>query len=182
MSTLISELGNVQYIYLRDLDCNGGASGAGTGTFVWTLPTLPARESSFMYIQVVQGMIQYSGTGQTGQAEPQYLVYNNLFSDSMFSSNNQTTLASILQRDSTTGTWIPQSDSPVIRVPSNLSKISFTVYNQGVDEINNTGPAGSISILLKIIKPQRDVVQDNTLNTYVRTIDPRLTPHFAFTN
>lgn len=169
MSAITAELGNVEYIFLRDLDCNGGATGAGTGTFVWRLPTLPPRESSSMYIQISQAMVHYAGTGATGNAEPQYLVYNNMYSDNLYSTNNSQMLACMLERDTATGHYKPQTEPPVIRVPSNLTQISFSVYNGGVDEINNTGLTGSVNILLKIIRPQHNVVSSNLIKSYVQS-------------
>lgn len=167
MSTLTAQLGNVEYIYLKDTDCNGGAGGKSVGIFTWTLPKLPARESSTMFLQVSQVSIHYAGVGTAGNAEPQYLTYENLYSDSMYSSDNSTVLATIIDRDDTGGHWhIESSGAPVIQVSSNSNTITFSVRNQFNNEINGLGTLGSVSILLKIIRPQNNVVRDNTLKGY----------------
>lgn len=169
MSAINTELGNVQYIYLRNTECNNGAGADATGIFTWTLPSTPARESPFMYIQVVQCMIHYSGTGTQGNNEPQFLTYENMYADNFFSSDKSTVLASILCRDAAAGQYIPQVDAPIIRVPSNLTQITFSIRNQINNEVDLTGLTGSCSILLKLIKPQHDKVQNNVLKSYVQS-------------
>jgi hypothetical protein len=169
MSSIAAELGNVEYIFLRNVDCNGGVGGAGGGTFEWFLPILPQRESSIIYLQIAQLTLHYEGTGVDGSPEPQYLVYNNLFSENMYSSDKSAVLASILSRDDATGHYETQSDSPIIQVSSNLIKINLSLRDSADNSLNNIGTTGSISMLLKIIRPKLNVNRDNILKSYVQS-------------
>ena len=165
MSAHTAELGNVEYIFLRYADC----SATNGNTFEWTLPILPQRESSTMYLQIAQLSLHYEGTDISGNPQPQYLAYNNLFSDNMYSTDNSTLLACILSRDDATGHYECNPDSPVIQVSSNLRKLNFSLKNPIETDSQNIGSTGSIMILLKVIRPQHNVVRDNTLKSYVQS-------------
>ena len=165
MSAHTAELGNVEYIFLRYADCS--TYGTGGNLFEWTLPILPQRESSIMYLQIAQLSLHYDGTGVEGNPQPQYLVYNNLFSDNVYSTDNSTVLATILTRDDATGHYEIPTDAPVIQVSSNLRKVSFSLKNPITTDNQDIGDTGSIMILLKVIRPQHNVVRDNTIMSYV---------------
>lgn len=167
MSVVSAELGNLEYIFLRWEDCI--QYGLGGSTFEWKLPNLPQRESSTMFIQIAQLFIHYEGDGTAGNPQPQYLIYNNLFAENMYCTDKSTTVACIYSRDDATSHYEANPDSPVLQVSSNLTKISFTIKNPITTDTQNIGSTGSVMIILKVIRPQHNVVRDNLVKSYVPT-------------
>jgi hypothetical protein len=93
-------------------------------------------------------------------------------------------IVSQLIRDAPAGHWYSISqDNVVIQVPSNLQFIEFDLIdgNGMVIPIDST-KGETLNIICKITYPARGEVMDNTNQTFVQSINPRMTPRFAFTN
>lgn len=167
MSATNVDLGNVQYVYLSNLDCNDGNGADGSDTFKWNIPYMPPREAPYMFIQVAQLYVDHDdGAGVTQPQHLRFVSVNGL--------NNYATgsyqLASLMERDDLAGHWTAQSDSPMIQVPSNINQLSFTLNRNLNGNAITLGTNGTIDILLKIVRPKQDVIMQNTLASYVRTI------------
>jgi len=175
MSATNVDLGNVEYVYLRNTDCNNGAGADGASSFTWALPYINPKEAPYMFIQVVQAYADY-GTGATtpavGTASPQHLRFTNVRGFNAYATDdgNSVQLASIMERDTLAGHWMAKYDAPMIQVPSNLSQISFTLNLNLNGSLATISDNGSLDILLKIVRPKRDAITANTLASYVRTL------------
>jgi len=171
MSAITAELGNVEYVYLRSPDCNNGI-GASSDVyipFVWNFPYINPKEAPYMFIQVVQAYIHYAGTGANATTDPQHLQYVGLNGLNYYSSGSEQ-LATFLDRDDTGGHWTAMPESPIIQVPSNISTLQFALVQNKTRELGTLGLDGSIEIVLKIVRPKRDIITSNTLASYVRTL------------
>jgi hypothetical protein len=173
MSATNVDLGNVEYLYLRNIDCNGvSATAAGASSFSWNLPYINPKEAPYMFIQVVQAYADY-GTGAVtpavGTAAPQRLMYSNINGLNSYATGGGQ-LASIMERDTLAGHWMTKYDAPMIQVPSNLTQIRFTLNINADGSLATISNDGSLDILLKIVRPKREAVTANTLASYVRTL------------
>lgn len=174
MSSTNVDLGNVEYLYLKDVDCNvvnGLAEGGGLSNyFTWNIPYMPPREAPYMFIQVVQLYVDHDDGA--GIAQPQHLRFANINGINNYSTTNTqlAQLASLMERDDLAGHWTAQTDAPMIQVPTNINQLSFTLNRNLNGNAITLGTAGTIDILLKIVRPKQDVIMQNTLASYVRTL------------
>ena len=172
MSATNVDLGNVEYVYLRDIDCNNANGGATQSSFTWNMPYINPREAPYMFIQVVQLYVDHSdGAGIT---QPQHLRFTTIKGSNSYSTSSDgegpSQLASLMERDDLAGHWTGQSDAPMIQVPSNINQLSFTINRNLTGAPIILGAAGCIDILLKIVRPKPEAITQNTLASYVRTM------------
>lgn len=167
MSSTNVDLGNVQYVYLSNLDCNNGDTGADSEVFQWTLPFINQKEAPYMFIQVVQAYIDHDDGGGIGQ--PQHLRFTSVNGLNNYATGSYQ-LASLMERDDLAGHWTSQSDSPMIQVPSNINQLSFTLNRNYNGNPITLGANGMIDLVIKIVRPKQEAITQNTLASYVRTI------------
>lgn len=179
MSASNVDLGNVEYIYLDNTMCNPNADGtAANGAqsniaieYLWNLPYIKPQESPIMYIQVCQAYIHYGGASIVGQAAPQHIEYTSIFGQNMYPAlGDSSVLACILQQDTDVGHWKSLNDAPMIQVPTNLSKIKFSVINNRTGASTVIGETGSFSILLKIVRPKQMEITKNTIASFAQRL------------
>lgn len=172
MSATNVDLGNVQYIHLRDIDCNNANGGATQSSFTWNIPYMNPREAPYMFIQVAQLYIDHDNGA--GIAQPQHLRFSSIAGANCYSTSTEadspSQLAALMERDDLAGHWTAQSDSPMIQVPSNINQLSFTINRNLTGAVITLGAVGTIDILLKIVRPKQEAITQNTLASYVRTI------------
>ena len=174
MSATNVDLGNVEYLYLKDVDCNvvnGLAEGGGlNNSFTWVMPYITPREAPYMFIQVIQLYVDHDDG--TGAAQPQHLRFTSVNGINNYSTTNTqlAQLATLMERDAPAGHWSAQTDAPMIQVPSNINQLSFTINRNLNGQVITLGTNGTIDILLKIVRPKQDAIMQNTLASYVRTI------------
>lgn len=167
MSASNVELGNVEYIYLRNVDCNGGTGGDLADVFQWDFPrSINPRQAPYMFIQVVQLYVDHDDGA--GIAQPQHLSYTTLNGVNAYSSGSSS-LASLMERDDLAGHWTAQGDAPMIQVPSSVSNLNFTLNRNLNGNAITLGTSGSIDIVLKIVWPKQNEITNNTLSSFVRT-------------
>jgi hypothetical protein len=167
MSATNVDLGNVEYVYLRSVDCNNGNGAVLTSSFLWNLPYMNPKEAPYMFIQVVQVYIDHDDG--TSAAVPQHLMLTNV-NGLNFHTTGGGQLATLLERDAPAGHWTEKGDAPMIQVPSNLTQIGFSLNENLNQNALVLGTDGSVEIVLKIVRPKRDAITSNTLASYVRTI------------
>lgn len=178
MSATNVDLGNVEYIYLDNTICNVQANGIADGAesdvateYTWNLPYIKPQESPIMYIQVCQAYMHYSGVGMTGEAAPQHLEYTNIYGQNFYCAKDDSTfLACMLQQDTDVGHWKALGDAPMIQVPTTLSKISFAVVNNRTGNSTVIGDTGSLSILLKVVRPKQMEITKNTVASFAQRL------------
>jgi len=167
MSATNVDLGNVEYMYFRDIECNDGDGGHNQSVFSWNMPYTMPKESPFMYIQVVQLYVDHSnGAGIT---VPQHLCYNGIFGLNSYNSGGEQ-LATLMERDQLGGHWTGQSDAPMIQVPTNINKISFRIIDNITSDPFTLGDAGTIDILLKIVRPKQMDITKNTVASFAQRL------------
>lgn len=173
MSATNVDLGNVEYLFLDNASCNNGVGGAGANSFTWNLPYITPREAPIMFIQVAQVLVDYTGNGKVGNTDIQHLRYTNIYGQNYYTTSNAR-VASMLEITSTPAGaedhYKSLPESPMVQVPTSLSQLSFTINNSLNGNVHTLGDNGSISILLKIVRPKQDAIMQNTLASYVRTI------------
>lgn len=167
MSATNVDLGNVEYLCLRNIDCNNGNGGDLASSFTWNMPFITPREAPYMFIQVVQLYVDHDDG--TGAAQPQHLRFTSVNGINNYSTGSSQ-LATLMERDAPAGHWSAQTDAPMIQVPSNINQLSFTINRNLNGDTITLGTNGSIDILLKIVRPKQEVIMQNTLASYVRTI------------
>lgn len=167
MSSINAELGNVQYIYLRNADCNNGTGADLADTFNWDLPYMKPSQSPIMYIQVVQAYLDHDDGASAGI--PQHLrLISPMPNDCYYSTNgNGTTLATILERDDPAAHWKNMSEGPVIQIPSSTRSIKFTLNsNRGANPLLTLGTNSCVDILLKVVIPKQLELTNQMMQTY----------------
>lgn len=167
MSSINGELGNTQFIYLRNADCNNGTGGDLADTFNWDLPYMNSTQEPIMFIQVVQAYLDHDDGANL--AEPQHLrLVNPMPNDGYYSTNgNGTTLATLLERDTLAGHWKAQSEAPVLQIPSSTRTLKFTLNsNSRTNALIALGTNGCIDILLKLIRPKQGELTNQIMQTF----------------
>lgn len=167
MSSTNADLGNVEYVYLRNVDCNGGDGGALDSIFTWNLPYINPKEAPYMFIQIVQLYVDHDDGAASGV--PQHLLLTSANGLNFYATGGGQ-LATMMERDAPAGHWTEKVDAPMIQVPSNITQLTFSLNRNLTGTSVTLGTAGSISILLKIVRPKRDAITANTLASYVRTL------------
>jgi len=167
MSSTNVDLGNVEYVYLENISCNGGDGGADVSQFVWTLPNMKPNQAPYMFIQVAQLYVDHTDGAGTGQ--PQHLRLINLHGLNSYSTSGSTELAGLMERDALGGHWNIQSDAPMLQVPTSINQLTFTVNQNLNGDPITLGANASISVLLKIVRPHQNVVTKNIMLANVKT-------------
>lgn len=166
MSSTNVDLGNVEYLYLSNIQCNN--SGAdNSDIFQWDMPYIPPRQAPYMFIQVAQLYVDHDDGA--GIAQPQHLRFVSVNGLNNYSTGSYQ-LACLMERDDLAGHWTAQSDAPMIQVPSNINQLNFTLNRNLNGNAITLGANGTMDIVIKIVRPKQDVIMQNTLASYVRTI------------
>lgn len=166
MSSTNVELGNVDYLYLQNINCNNGAGGVLTNQFSWQLPYIDAKQAPYMFIQVVQLYVDHDDGA--GGAQPQHLRFINLHGNNTYATSGSSELAGLMERDTPANHWSIQGDSPMIQVPTNLNQLIFTINRNLTGDSITLGQAGSIDILVKIVRPQQGILTKNIMAANVK--------------
>ena len=173
MSSSEVGLGNVEYLYLRNIDCNNSVGADDATEFVWNLPYIQQHTAPIMYIEIVQLYLDY-GAGATADANkvlPQVLTLENYMGQNFYSTGgNSTQIASFIVRDALGGHWFSQQDSPMIQVPSNLRQLKFYLHHTVNWNQLQVGNDASLDILIKISRPKQMELTDNMVKAFVPTI------------
>ena len=132
------------------------------------MPYMPPREAPYMFIQVAQVYVDHAAAG-AGLQEPQHLAFTSINGLNSYSTGSSQ-LACVLMRDALAQHWTNMPESPMIQVPSNINSLSFTINSNLDGDPYALGAGGCIDIVLKIVRPKQDVIMQNTLASYVRTL------------
>ena len=163
------DLGNVEYVYLDNTACANLTGAGGLSSFTWVMPYIKPQESPIMFIQVAQAYVDHSAGA--GAPTPQHLEYVNIFGQNLYcASGDSTFLASIMERDALAGHWKASPESPMIQVPTTLSQITFTLNNNQTGDALALGANGSLSILLKIVRPKQMDITKNTVASFAQRL------------
>ena len=186
-----TNLGHFDYLALYQKDAILTLNSASIIGWKWKIPTsLNSRKSPYWFLSVVSCYLDDSNGTTTGRPHmlrckipsENYHTYESSASPTGIYVNGP--IVSQLIRDTPTGHWYSISqDNVVIQVPSNLQYIEFDIIdgNQNVLTIDST-IGESLNIICKITYPARMEITDNINQTFTQTINPKMTPHFAFTN
>jgi len=166
MSSTNVDLGNVEYLFLRNEECNNGEGANNSSSFSWQLPYINPREAPYIFIQVIQTYIDH-GNGAT-PAVPSHLVFTTVNGINHYSTGGYQ-LATLMQRDAIAGHWINIPDSPMIQVPTNINQLNFTLLSNATVQPLTLGDIGTVDILIKIVRPQQGVITKNTMAANVKT-------------
>jgi hypothetical protein len=167
MSSINADLGNVEYIYLRNADCNNGTGGELADTFNWDLPYMNATQEPIMFIQVVQVYIDHDDGAYAGT--PQHLrLVSPMPNQGYYATNgNGTTLATLLQRDALAGHWDNIAEAPILQLPSSTRSLKFTLNsNRGTNPLLVLGTNSCLDILLKVIRPKQGELTNQIMQTF----------------
>lgn len=167
MSATNVDLGNVEYLYLRNVDCNNGNGGQIAESFTWTMPYITPKEAPYMFIQVVQLYVDHK-LGN-GAAEPHHLRFTSVNGLNNYSTGSSQ-LATLMERDAPGGHWLNKPEAPMIQVPSNINQLSFSLNRNFNGDLIEIGENGCIDMVLKIVRPKQQEITNNTLASYVRTM------------
>lgn len=191
MAVQETNLGHFDYLALYQKDAALTINGTSIVGWKWQIPqSLNRRKAPYWFLSVVSCYLDDSNGATNGRPHmlrckipaENYHAYETAASPSGVYVYSP--IVSQLIRDAPTGHWYSISqDNVVIQVPSNLQFIEFDILdgNQNVLTVDST-IGESLNIICKITYPARQEIQDNTNQTFVQTIDPRMTPRFAFTN
>lgn len=167
MSSTNVDLGNVEYLYLQNVNCNNNIGGGLASQFTWQLPYMDSKQSPYMFIQVVQLYVDHNDGASA--AVPQHLRFVNMHGNNTYSTSLSSTLAGLMERDAPAGHWSIQGDGPMMQVPTNINQLIFTV-NQNLNGNPITlGTNSCIDILIKIVRPHQGVITKNTMAANVKT-------------
>ena len=190
-----TNLGHFDYIAFHHKDATLSAANNVSFTvynWKWQIPpSLNRRKAPYWFLTVVSCYLDDSGGSSTGL--PHFLRckipaenYHSIENPSNTQSTNYVTypIVSQLIRDVAAGHWYSISqDNVVIQVPSNLQFIEFDILDGNSNVIQTYAATGeNLNILCKITYPARMEITDNINQTFIQTINPKMTPHFAFTN
>ncbi len=183
-----TNLGHFDYLALHHKDATKLTDGSNaTYNWKWQVPTgLNRRKAPYWFLTVVSAYCDDSAGSEAGF--PHFLRCK-IPAENYFCCETNTPyinfpIVAQLIRDVAAGHWYSISqDNVVLQVPSNLQYLEFDVVDGtgNVINIDNTS-IESLNIICKITYPARSEVMDNTNQTFVQSIDPRMTPRFAFTN
>lgn len=170
MSSTNVDLGNVEYVYLDNTRCNNGSGAADASLFTWDMPYINPNQSPIMFLQISQVLIDYTGTGKIGNADQQHLRYANVFGQNFY---GPIYLAAMLELTATPAGaedhYKNMTECPMVQVPTSLSTISFTINNANTGDPHTIGASGSVSILLKIVRPHQGIITKNIMSANVKT-------------
>lgn len=165
----MEEVGNVEYVMLSNVGCNGGAGADLVSSLSWVMPYIKPQESPIMYIQAVQ--VYYdSGAGSLNASTPLQLRFMSNIADNYYAQDNQYPIFSILVRDALTGHWVNPNNNPILQVSTKLSTITFRLETQAECQPFVSDDNATISILLKIIRPKQMDMTKNNVATYARML------------
>ncbi len=182
-----NNLGHFDYLAFHDKDASKTMLLTATTAWKWQIPTgLNRRKAPYWFLSVVSCYCDDSNGTSAGL--PHFLrckvPTDNYFSSETASPYINYPIVSQLIRDTPAGHYYAISqDNVVIQVPSNIQTIEFDLLDGNGVVIPIDATSGeTLNIICKITYPARNEITDNINQTFVRSIDPKMTPHFAFTN
>ena len=184
-----TNLGHFDYLALYDKDATKTTISGATTLWKWQIPTsLNRRKAPYWFLSVVSA---YCDDSNGASATLPHFIRCKIPSENYHSYESSLStnfinfpIVSQLIRDAAAGHWYSLAqDNIVIQVPSNIQFIEYDLIDGNGNIIAMDSTSGeSLNIICKITYPARMEITDNINQTFIQTINPKMTPHFAFTN
>lgn len=184
-----TNLGHFDYLAFYDKDATKTTLLSATTSWKWQVPpSLNRRKAPYWFLSIVSAYCDDSSGASA--ALPHFLRCKipsenyHAYESSGSSVFITFPIVSQLIRDAAAGHWYSiAQDNVVIQVPSNIQFVEFDLIDGNGIQIPIDSTSGeSLNIICKVTYPARSEVMDNTNQTFIQTIDPKMTPRFAFTN